>query len=197
MTVKNWKLLSSRKDKSFKIFDLRIDRAVSPRTGNAHDFYILEFADWVNVIPITEDNNAVLIKQYRHGTREVTLEIPGGILEPGDTPEEGARRELMEETGYRDSEMICLGMAHSNPAFLNNRCYIYLARNVYPEGCQMQDDKEDIETVLMPVDRIPGLIRDGVITHSLIIASFYKYYMEYLPEQKSGVQQPSSSLSIR
>lgn len=181
MTVKAWKLISTEKDRSFKIFDLRVDRALSPRTNVEHDFYILESADWVNVIPLTEDNNIVLIRQYRHGTRQITLEIPGGIIEPGDTPDEGARRELREETGYRESEMIYLGMVHGNPAFLNNQCHTYLARDVYPAGPQEPDEKEDIEIVVRPFDEIPGLIREGKITHSLVVAALYRYYMEYLP----------------
>ncbi len=181
MTVKPWKLISTRKDNSFRIFDLRVDRALSPRTNIEHDFYVFESPDWVNVIPVTKDNNIILIRQFRHGTREITLEIPGGILEPEDSPEEGARRELMEETGYSASEMIYMGMVHGNPAFLNNRCHTYLALNVYPSGPQMPDEKEDIEILIRPLDEIPGLIREGKITHSLVLAAFYRYYMEYSP----------------
>jgi ADP-ribose pyrophosphatase len=87
MPPKPWRVLSSRVNESFRIFNLRIDRAYSPRTQAAHDFYILESTDWVNVIPVTSRGEVVLIRQYRHGTREVTLEIPGGIVEHGDTPE--------------------------------------------------------------------------------------------------------------
>ena len=76
MTVKPWKLVSSKKDKSFRIFDLRIDRAVSPRTGEEHEFYIFESNEWVNIIPITPEKEVVLIKQYRHGVSDVVLEEP-------------------------------------------------------------------------------------------------------------------------
>src|SRR4030042_6958442 len=100
MIPEAWKLLSSRLERSFRIFNLRTDRASSARTGHAYDFYILESPDWVNVIPITPHDEVVLIRQYRHGIREVTLEIPGGIMEGKDSPEDAARRELIEETGY-------------------------------------------------------------------------------------------------
>ena len=179
MPPKPWKLLSSKMGESYTIFNFRIDRSRSPRTERAHDFYILESEDWVNVIPITLNKEVVLIRQYRHGTREVALEIPGGIVEPGDTPERAARRELKEETGYESSEMILLGHVHPNPAFLNNRCSTFLARDVSLKGFQDQDDKEDIEVLIRPLDEIPRLIREGEITHSLVLAAFYRYYMEY------------------
>ena len=103
----------------------------------------------------------VLIRQYRHGIREITLEIPGGMVEAGDSPEEAARRELREETGYAESQMILLGSVHPNPAFLNNKCYTYVAQEVSLTGKQEQDAKEDIEVILRPLDLIPRLIREG------------------------------------
>ncbi|MDD5205814.1 MAG: NUDIX hydrolase [Desulfobacterales bacterium] len=184
MTLKPWSLISSMKNHSFRIFDLRIDRSMSPRTHEQHDFYILESGDWVNVIPLTSDGRVVLIRQYRHGIQEITLEIPGGIVENRDTPEAAARRELMEETGYRESEMIHLGTVHPNPAFLNNRCHTFLAKDVVRAGEQLQDDKEDIEVLLRPIGDIPRLIREGLITHSLVLAAFYRFYMEYPPGRK-------------
>lgn len=188
MSIKPWKRLSSRIDHSFKIFNLRTDRALSPRTNMEHNFYILESRDWVNVIPLTDQNEVILIRQYRHGIGSITLEIPGGIVEAGDSPEESARRELLEETGYRDSGMILLGSVHTNPAFLNNRCYTYLARDVFPSGDQNQDEKEDIEIVIRSLEDIPRLIRRGEITHSLVLAAFYRFYMEYQPMESSSNQ---------
>jgi ADP-ribose pyrophosphatase len=179
LKIKPWKLVSSTIEKSFRIFDLRIDRAVSPRTGKEHDFYVFESKEWVNIIPVTRDKNAVLIRQYRHGVRDIVLEIPGGIVEEGDAPLDAAVRELKEETGYSPSEIVYLGMVHANPAFLNNRCHTFLALDCFPDGPQNLDDKEDIEVVLKPFADIPQLIRDGEISHSLILAAFYRYYMEY------------------
>lgn len=183
MSSKPWKLISSQFNESYKIFSMRTDRALSPRTNEAHDFYVLDSSDWVNVIPITPRNEVVLIRQYRHGIRDITLEIPGGIIERDDSPEEAAQRELGEETGYQESGMILLGHVHPNPAFLNNKCYSYLARDVFPAGGQQLDEKEDIEVLLRPLDEIPRLIREGMITHSLVLAAFYRFYMEYLPAQ--------------
>jgi ADP-ribose pyrophosphatase len=184
LTVRPWKLISSKKESSFRIFDLRTDHAVSPRTNKGHDFYVLESPDWVNVIPLTRQEEVVLVRQYRHGIRQVTLEIPGGLVEQGDSPEETARRELLEETGYSASEMILIGSVYANPAFMNNICYTYLARDVSLSSAQEQDEKEDIEMVVKPLKEIPRLIRDGEISHSLILAAFYRFYMEYLPSKQ-------------
>jgi 8-oxo-dGTP pyrophosphatase MutT (NUDIX family) len=162
LKVKPWKLLSSIKEKSYRIFDLRVDRAVSPRTGEEHDFYVFESHEWVNIIPVTKEREVVLIRQYRHGVRDVVMEIPGGIVEPGDTPLDAAIRELKEETGYTAKQMVYLGLTHANPAFMNNRCYSYLALDCEPSGPQNLDDKEDIEVLLRPLDDIPRMIRDGV-----------------------------------
>ncbi len=178
MAPKPWEILGSKQDRSYRIFSLRTDRARSPRTGEAHDFYILESTDWVNVIPLTANKEVVLIRQYRHGIREATLEIPGGIVEPGDSPEEAARRELDEETGFREREMVPLSYVFPNPAILNNRCHTYLALDVREAGEQSQDEKEDIEVVIRPLSEVPALIRQGEIRHALVLAAFYRLYME-------------------
>lgn len=181
MVPKPWDIVSSERRDRLRIFGLRIDRAVSPRTGAAHDFYVLEADSWVNVIPITPQREVVLICQYRHGTREVTLEIPGGIVESTDSPQEAARRELSEETGYEAREFVGLGFVHPNPAFLDNRCYTFLAQDARPTSLQTLDEKEDIQVLLKPLAEIPKLIREGTITHSLVVAAFYRLFMEYLP----------------
>ena len=184
MLLKPWTIISSHVDKSYRVFNLRRDRARSPRTSETHDFYVLESPSWVNIIPLTPTKEVVLIRQYRFGIRDMTLEIPGGLMEPSDSPEEAARRELREETGYREETLIPLGSVHPNPAIQNNLCYTFLAANAFPVGQLVQDEREDIEVVLQPLSEIPRLIREGAISHALVIAAFYRFYMEYRPDMK-------------
>ena len=182
MIPRPWKVITSKRDASYRVFSIRTDRARSPRTGKEHDFFILESSSWVNVIPLTPEDEVIMVRQYRHGIQGVTLEIPGGLVEDSDSPEEAAGRELYEETGYRASEMIPLGSVHTNPAIQNNECYTFLARDVFLGGGQSQDEKEDIEVVRRPLSEIPNLIRNGEITHSLVLAAFYRFFMEYQPD---------------
>ena len=171
--IKPWPLIKSRPGVSYRVFTVRTDTARSPRTEREHDFYILESTEWVNIIPLTPDNEVVMVKQYRHGIRAATLELPGGLVDPGNTPEQAAVRELLEETGYRPEEVQLLGSYHPQPAIMNNRCYSYLTRGVHPEQDQLLDQGEDIEVVLVPLKEIPEKIRTGEITHALVITAFY------------------------
>ena len=173
--VKPWKRIRSQTNQTYRIFSIRTDTTLSPRTGAEHEFYVIESGDWVNVIPITADEQVVMIKQYRHGSGEITLEIPGGLVEPGDTPEKAASRELLEETGYQAEEWKKIGVVNPNPAIFSNRCHTFFARNLTKVGNPTLDQTEDIDVVLLPLSDIPRLIRNGVIDHALVIAAFYWY----------------------
>jgi 8-oxo-dGTP pyrophosphatase MutT (NUDIX family) len=144
-----------------------------------HDFYIIESRNWVNIIPLTSDQQVVMIRQYRHGSREVTLEIPGGLIDPGDTPERAASRELLEETGYQSKEWLKMGEFNPNPALFNNRCYTYLAQNVKKTRNLSLDQTEDIEVVLISLSDIPEMIRKGEIDHAIVISAFSFYFLRF------------------
>jgi 8-oxo-dGTP pyrophosphatase MutT (NUDIX family) len=146
---------------------------LSPRTGEPHPFYLLETADWTNIIPLTPENDVVLIRQFRPGIRAFTLEIPGGLVDPTDaSPMEAARREMREETGYDSERIVFLGSVHPNPAILNNCCSTFLATDVHRTANQQLDSGEDIEVESVPLRQIPELIRRGKITHGLVLNAF-------------------------
>jgi ADP-ribose pyrophosphatase len=176
--VKPWRCIRSQSNQSFRVFSLRTDTVISPRTGTEYDFYIIESEDWVNVIPLAPNDQVAMIRQYRHGARKVTLEIPGGLVDLGDTPEKAAARELLEETGYQAEELVKIGVVNPNPALFNNRCYTFIARNIKKISDPMPDQTEDIEVVLVPLIEIPKLISTGEIDHAMVITAFYWYFSE-------------------
>ena len=174
--VEDWEKLNSEEIANFRIFKMRRDRRRSPRTGAEHSFFVLESPDWVNVVPLTPEGEVVMIHQFRHGTAEVTLEIPGGMVDASDNdPAESVRRELLDETGYAAEKIIHIGTVHPNPAFLNNQCHTYLALNARWQQPPQFDGAEDIAVELVPLEDVAGLIRNGRITHALVVAAFYHY----------------------
>jgi ADP-ribose pyrophosphatase len=170
-----WNRIHSKTIGTFRIFSIREDRYQLPRNHLEVPFYILESNDWVNVIPLTENGEVVLIRQFRFGIEEVTLEIPGGIVDPGYTPLEAGQKELLEETGYFSSQWEYLGVVHPNPAFLNNRCHSFLARDVKKVAEITPEESEELEVLQVPYGEIKRLIRQGIISHSLVICAFHLY----------------------
>ncbi|MGD9684738.1 MAG: NUDIX hydrolase [Candidatus Obscuribacterales bacterium] len=178
MYMRPWKRISSEKIADCRVFTVHKQLATrSCTTGEGertHDFYVFHSGDWVNVIPITEDNRVVLIEQFRHGTENFTLEIPGGSVDMSDPdPLFAAERELLEETGYQAEEWTPLGTTHPNPAIQSNRCHTYLARNIRQVRTPVFNTTEEIAIRLVPVVEIPELIKTGVITHALVMVAFY------------------------
>jgi ADP-ribose pyrophosphatase len=156
------------------VFTVRRETHLSPRTGRPHPFYVLDCPDWVNVIALTDRSEVVLVRQFRAGTNSLTLEIPGGGVETKDRSAlAAARRELREETGQAARTWKRLGVVNPNPAFQSNRCTTFLAEGCRSVGALIPDAGEDLAVELVPRRSIPGLIRRGQITHSLVIAAFH------------------------
>ena len=177
--IKPWKRIRSQHAQSFRVFSIRTDKTISPRTGIEHNFYVIESRDWVNIIPLTDDQQVVMIRQYRHGSREVTLEIPGGLADPGDTPKKAAARELLEETGYQAKKWTKIGIVNPNPALFNNHCYTFLAQDIKKVAVPTPDQTEDIEVVLISLKKIPGLILKGKLDHAMVITAFTYYFLRH------------------
>jgi ADP-ribose pyrophosphatase len=174
--LKNWELIDSRIDRDYRVFRIKSEQSLSPRTSKEGRFYVIDTNDWVNVIPITDDGRIVMIRQFRHGSKEITLEIPGGLVDESN-PEDAAVRELLEETGYRGNKVTFLGATNPNPAIFNNLCHTYLVEGVKRVSEIDLDPDEDIEVELMPVAEIPALIERGTINHALVIVAFHYYFL--------------------
>jgi 8-oxo-dGTP pyrophosphatase MutT (NUDIX family) len=174
--IKPWPKISSTPAGNFRIFTIRSDRKVSPRTGQEHDFYVIDCVDWVNVIAITPDQQLVMIEQYRHGSDTVELEIPGGMIDAKDaSPVAAGMRELREETGYEGENPRIIGQIYPNPAIMSNTCYTLLVENCRLKHPVEWDHGEDLVTRLMPVAEIPQLVATGKIRHSLVVVALYHF----------------------
>ncbi len=180
---KCWKHEKTQTRGDYKIFTVRQDTCTSPRTGNKHDFYVLDTFDWSTVIPVTPEGHIIFIQQWRPGTDAIELELPGGVIDAGESPEKAAVRELREETGYVSKAMVKLGTIAPNPAILSNRCHFFLASEVIPTGQRELDSAEDIDIVSIDPKEIPDLIAKETLRHGIIVAALY-YYELYQKSEK-------------
>lgn len=163
-----WKRLRSEARGDFRIFSVREDYYTHPEKDGERSFYVIEASDWVNVIAVTEDDRIVFIRQQRPGVGAVRLEIPGGIIEPGEEPAVAAVRELAEETGYRGEPPVLICATEPNPATHDNLCYSYLVRNARLDGGTDLDHDEVIDVELHPAEGLAELIEGGGMPHALL-----------------------------
>jgi ADP-ribose pyrophosphatase len=169
-----WEHLAAELVYECRVFSLRRQRSRFARDAREYEFHVLEAPDWVNIVPLTPGREVVMVRQFRHGVREYTLEVPGGMMDPGDaSPLVAARREMVEETGFDSERVEPLGSIHPNPAIQANRCHTFVARDVRRLGAPVFDSTEETEVVLVPLAQIPDLVRAGEITHALVVVAFH------------------------
>lgn len=173
--VKPWSMLRRELVARCGIFDVERATMRSPEDGSEHGFVRILSADFVQVVPVTAAGEVVLIRQYRHGSQTTTLEIPGGLVDPGESPQQAATRELLEETGYRCERLASLGKVNPNPALFTNTLHAFSAEGAVKVADVCNDGTEHTVVELVPLGDVPRLLLDGAIDHALVVATLWRY----------------------
>ena len=173
--VLDWKRKESKRLSNCKVFEVFESISISPMTNQEHTFYYIDTTDWVNVIPVTPDNQIVMVRQFRHGSQEVSLEIPGGLVDPGEQPEVAAARECLEETGYTVGSISSLGALNPNPALFANSLHTFVAEQCELTSAIKNTNTEHTEVELVNLATLPKLLSDGTIDHALVNATLWKW----------------------
>lgn len=179
--LRPWRELEREPVADCRIFNVERSVAVSPVDDQPRAFHRIQSADWAQIVPITSDGKAVLVRQYRHGVQRVTLEIPGGLIDPGEDPASAAARECLEETGFRARVALSLGVTAPNPAVFANHLHAFYAVDVEPEQAVQNTGSEVTEVVLVPVAELEGLLLAGEIDHALVAGTLWRYLRLHVP----------------
>jgi ADP-ribose pyrophosphatase len=158
-----------------RILELREVRYARPGHAGERDYTVIAAPDWVNVVALTPDGQLVLVRQFRFGIDDFSLEVPGGVIEAGEDPVAAGVRELAEETGFAGGPARLLGSVHPNPAIQDNRCHLVLVEGAVRTGAVAWDPDEEIETTTAPVADVLAWARDGRITHSLVLCALFQF----------------------
>jgi 8-oxo-dGTP pyrophosphatase MutT (NUDIX family) len=173
---KPWELLGSEAGPDLILFRARYDWVRNPRNAKSMKAVILECPDWVNVVAVTPEKKILIVQQYRFGVGRTTLEIPAGIVEREETPEQAAVRELKEETGFTTTRWKYLGWVETNSAFLNNRCHQWLAEDVARTAIPELDEGEEITVTELSMEEIRSEIEQGTMRNSLSLLSLARVF---------------------
>jgi ADP-ribose pyrophosphatase len=166
---KRWRRLGVRPVAHTRIFDVQAVEFQHPAHKDSREFFVVEAPDWVNVVALTSTHELVLVRQFRYGIDDFSLEIPGGVIERGEDPIAAGLRELQEETGFTGGSARLLGSVHPNPAMQNNRCHLVLVEGARRTENLNWDENEELEILTKPVDEVYALAQAGGITHSLVL----------------------------
>lgn len=184
-TVEPWKTTAESLEYTTNIFKVFKREMEIVSENHKAVFSILEAPDWVNIMALTPDKKVILVEQFRYGTREATLELAGGVCDPGETPQEAAARELLEETGFAGDPPVTLGKISSNPAFQTNHTHTVLITNCKKVSRQNLDENERITVHTIPLKDFLGFVESGTIHHAFVVAAaahllLSRYYREHL-----------------
>jgi 8-oxo-dGTP pyrophosphatase MutT (NUDIX family) len=165
--MEKWKTIDSKYIIQRPWATLRVDKLEMPNGNIKDEYYVLEYPTWVNMVAITEDNQVIFVKQYRHGASQIMVELPAGVVEENEDPEIAARRELLEETGYAFDDISYVCELYANPATSGNLTYTYLLTGGRKVQEQELDPSEDIDVVLMDLEDAKLFLFDNKIGQAL------------------------------
>jgi ADP-ribose pyrophosphatase len=171
----DWREIGRERVADCRIFTVERSLAVSPVDGVTREFHRIQSPDWAQIVPVTAGDEVVLVRQFRHGSQRVTLEIPGGLVDEGEEPAVAALRECLEETGYRAWSALPLGVVNPNPALFANRLHSFYATGVELEGAVQNTGTEFTDVVLAPVARLPAMLQSGEVEHALVAATLWRF----------------------
>lgn len=176
MASSKWKILKSEFVADLKIFKARFDYLVNPHNQKEVKVTVLEAEDAANVIALNKEGEILMIHQYRFGTQEYSLEIPGGFIEAEETPLQGVQRELVEETGYTSEQWNNLGSIYSNPVYQPAKIHHFLAKNIEKTQATNFDDEEHIESRFYTLKELKEAALSNQITHPHTISALARIY---------------------
>jgi ADP-ribose pyrophosphatase len=173
MSDRHWTTLSSQVAYTKKWISVR-EEAVALPDGRVLDPYIIiDIPSFCNVLVVTPADEVVMVKQFRHAAGVETLEMPGGMMEPGEDPALAAAREVLEETGYACPQLEALYDMAPNPPLENNRAWFYVARGAVWQRAPQYDAFEDIQVVHLPRATFLDNLLQGKFNHGTQIGALY------------------------
>lgn len=195
--VKPWKVLESEYLIRRPWLTARKDKVELPSGAVYDEYYVLEYPAWVNIIAITDDGRYVMVEQYRHALGIVETELCAGVVEEGEKPIDGARRELKEETGYAGGRWSLNCITAGNPGSANNLCYCFIARGVKKVSGQHLDDTEDIKVRILTERQLFSLLRKGEIKQAMMTTSLWKYFYNEISKKILAHDTDGSDSTLR
>ncbi len=179
--LSSWQRMQDDLHADCRIFKVRKSRFLRRSDVKEGDFFVLDTSDWVNVLALTGSRELLLVRQFRFGTEEFSLEPPGGVIEKGESPVLAGERELIEETGFTGMKSSLIGSVRPNPAIMSNRCHFLLVEGAEKTSDTSFDPHEELESVLVPLAELRNLVREGKISHSLALNAIF-HLLLYLGE---------------